>query len=347
MLAEPRRRVACLALLVGLALLASLAGCRCQRRATPSSGAPRALPESAPAGSPGASALAASPRVPSAGVLAASPPLEARELTWDYPDTAVGPMRVVVSVPARGTEDERFPVLFLLHGMGEAVKGPALGARGFIDDYWMPRAIDRLRRPPLGRGDFLGMVTDARLAAVNAALDRVAFRGLVVVCPFTPTSLRGPDAGANAVPYAAFLVDEVLSRVRREAPALDGVVATGIDGVSLGGRGAVLVALARPDAFGVVAALQPAFDPREIGALVPRVRAAVAAHPGLRWRLVTSRGDFYLESTRSLAGALGAAGVEAPLVVLEGDHSYDFNRGPGVLEVLLFHDRALRGEPAP
>jgi hypothetical protein len=26
-----------------------------------------------------------------------------------------------------------------------------------------------------------------------------------------------------------------------------------------------------------------------------------------------------------------------------GTHSYRFNRGPGGLEMLLFHDRALRG----
>lgn len=335
MLPSPHRRLALVAWLTGSALLVTVAGCRCQRHRPRLSPAPADLPGGTPASSPGP------------GALAAPAPLAARELTWDYPATAAGPMRVVVSVPERAAEGERFPILFLLHGMGEAVKGPALGARGFIDDYWMPRAIDRLRHPPLGSEDFLGRVTDARLAAVNEALGRVPYRGLVVVCPYTPTSLRGSDAGEAAGPYAAFLVDEVLPRVRRETPALGHAAATGIDGVSLGGRGALLVGLARPGAFGVVAGLQPAFDPREIGLLVPRVRAAVAAHPRLRLRLVTSREDYYLESTRLLASALGAAGVDVPLIVLEGDHSYDFNRGPGVLEVLLFHDRALRGEPAP
>lgn len=332
MLPRPDRRLALVALLTGAALLVTVAGCRCQRH--------RSRLGPAPADPPGGTLASSS----GTGAPAAPAPLAARELTWDYPTTAVGPMRVVVSVPERAAEGERFPVLLLLHGMGEALKGPALGARGFIDDYWMPRAIDRLRHPPLGREDFLERVTDARLAAVNAALGRVPYRGLVTVCPYTPTSLRGPDAGEAAVPFAAFLVDEVLPRVRRETPALGHAAATGIDGVSLGGRGALLVGLARPTAFGVIAGLQPALDPREIGPLVPRVRAAVAANPGLRLRLATSREDYYLESTRLLASALGAVGVEVPLVVLEGDHSYDFNRGPGVLEMLLFHDRALRGE---
>ena len=30
-----------------------------------------------------------------------------------------------------------------------------------------------------------------------------------------------------------------------------------------------------------------------------------------------------------------------------GPHDYVFNQGPGGVEMLLFHDRALRGEPSP
>jgi hypothetical protein len=33
--------------------------------------------------------------------------------------------------------------------------------------------------------------------------------------------------------------------------------------------------------------------------------------------------------------------------MLTGPHDYVFNRGPGGIEMLLFHDRALRGEAAP
>lgn len=273
--------------------------------------------------------------------------LAPQELTWDYPTTAVGPMRIVVSVPARSRPEERFPVLVLLHGMGEAQKGPERGARGFIDDYWMPRAIERLRRPPLGRDDLLGMVTPARLDELNLALGRRPYRGLVVVCPYTPVRLRDLGVTETESSYADFLVDEVLPRVVRETPALGELSATGIDGVSLGGRGALLVGLARPRAFGVVSALQPAFSPAEADGLGRRAAVAVAAQPALRFRLVTSRRDYYLASTRRIAAALTAADVVVTLLVLEGDHSYAFNRGPGVHELLLFHDRALRGEAAP
>ena len=33
------------------------------------------------------------------------------------------------------------------------------------------------------------------------------------------------------------------------------------------------------------------------------------------------------------------------MTTVPGPHDYVFNRGPGVLEMLLFHDRALRREP--
>jgi len=61
-------------------------------------------------------------------------------------------------------------------------------------------------------------------------------------------------------------------------------------------------------------------------------------------RLLTSREDYFLVPTRTLGAELEQAGVENRLDVVEGDHSYEFNRGPGVYEMLLFHDRALRGE---
>jgi enterochelin esterase-like enzyme len=302
-----------------------LAGCGC-RRDPPPTPATTAAP-------------AASPSVGSAR--------RTRELVWDYPATPWGPERVVVVTPVPVRPNERFPVLLVLHGMGEALKGPELGARGFVDDYWMPRALDRLQDPPLTREDLLDTVTDARLGELNAALAKQPFRGLVVVCPYTPRTLRGRDAAANAVPFADFLVDELLPRARRETPALATAAATGIDGVSLGGRGALLVGLARPEAFGVVSTLQPAFDTSEVADLVVRARAAVAARPSLSFRLVTSRRDFYLESTQAIAEAFRTARIPVAFALLEGDHSYEFNRGPGIFELLLFHDRALRGEPAP
>jgi hypothetical protein len=32
-------------------------------------------------------------------------------------------------------------------------------------------------------------------------------------------------------------------------------------------------------------------------------------------------------------------------VTVPGPHDYEFNRGPGAYEMLMFHDRVLRGQP--
>ena len=256
-------------------------------------------------------------------------------------------MRVVVVVPERYEPGQRFPVLIAMHGHGETLKGPERGARGWIDDYWMPSALKRLGEPPLNRRDFLGMISSDRLQAVNTALAREPYRGLVIVCPYTPDRLSGDLPFERARPLAQFLVETVLPRVRRETPALPESRATGIDGVSLGGRASLLTGLLRPDAFGVVSTLQPAFDAREASGLAERARRAIRRNPQLRFRLVTSSRDYYLASTRELAREFRAAGVEPNLLVVEGSHSYDFNRGPGVYEMLIFHDRALRGKDWP
>src|SRR5687768_12801472 len=129
---------AALVCVLGMLALLSVAGCK--RSAPP------------------AANEASLPRVPvahaSASAALPSGVLPARELTWTYAKTPVGRMRVVVLLPERRA-DERFPVLITMHGRGEALKGADRGARGWIDDYRLPRAIQRLENPPLKRADFL------------------------------------------------------------------------------------------------------------------------------------------------------------------------------------------------
>jgi iron(III)-salmochelin esterase len=270
--------------------------------------------------------------------------LAASELTWRFASTPVGPIEVVVSLPAR-REDERFPVLITMHGRGEAVKGVARGARGWVDDYWLPRAIERLGQPPLTAADLLKLGEPERIARMNAALATRSYRGLIVVCPYTPDILAGDRPFKAALPLAEFLVDELLPRVRRETPAIGSPESTGVDGVSLGGRAALLVGFERPTEFGVVAGLQAAFDSADAPELARRASAARERNPKLVVRLLTSERDYFLNANRSISRALSSAGVPHQLAVIPGPHDYVFNRGPGVYEMLFFHDRALRGEP--
>jgi enterochelin esterase-like enzyme len=318
-------------LVLGLALLA------------PGCDACRSEPGGAGVGS--AAVRAAAPGPPSArpaAIAARGSGARLRELDWRFPNTELGAMRVLIVVPVATRADERFPVLIAMHGRGEAAKGVDRGARGWIDDYGLLRAVERLNAPPLSSTDLQSLYDADRLADLNARLLQHPYRGLIVVCPYTPDILAGDRGFSLAAPLARFIVNELLPRVYRETPALGTARGTGIDGVSLGGRAALLVGLARPEAFGTVAALQPAFDGAEAVALAKRARAALATNPSLRLRLLTSDGDYFLGATRAIARAFERHGVPHELAVVAGPHDYAFNRGPGVYEMLAFHDRALR-----
>ena len=263
------------------------------------------------------------------------------------PRNGVAASEVVVAIPTDAAPEARWPVLVAFHGRGESLRGPKRGARGWIDDYSLPTTARRLSAPPLTAGDMLGMATDAHLAELNAALSAAPFRGLIVVCPFLPDVLRGSHGEADGKQLARFVVEDVLPRVYRETPAFGTAATTGVDGVSLGGRAALFVGLERPEAFGAVGALQPALDNDEAARFAQLAQEARAKNPTLALRLLTSDEDYFLEPTRELSKALTAHGVTHLLDVVSGTHSYDFNRGPGGYEMLLFHDGALRSAAAP
>jgi len=263
------------------------------------------------------------------------------ELTWTFDQTAFGRIDVVVVLPDR-LPNERFPVLIALHGRGEAMKGPVRGARGWVDDYLLGRAIRRLSMPPLEQRDFEGLAEPKRLKSINEELRTRAYQGLVVICPYTPDVLTGERPFDRAVPFARFLVNTLLPRARRELPVINSVSATGIDGVSLGGRLALLSGLFEPASFGAVATLQAAFDTSDATRLAAMAVNAKKANPRLKFRLLTSDEDYFLNANRAISAAFTQAQVEHQLVVVAGPHDYIFNRGPGAIEMLLFHDRALR-----
>jgi S-formylglutathione hydrolase FrmB len=253
-------------------------------------------------------------------------------------------MSAVVVLPER-LPDERFPVLLTFHGTGEARKGPEKGARGWLDDYGMTRALSRLKHPPLTAEDLQGFVDEARLAKLNTALAEQPYRGLVIVNSYTPDMLRGEEPFTKIPPLAKFAVDELLARAARETPAFGTPQTTGVDGISLGGRAALAIGLINPEAFAAVGGLQPAFDLENAGAVATRAAKARQRNPALTFRLLTSDGDYFLGATKAMSAAMKAAGVPHSLVVVPGPHDYPFNRGPAVYEMLIHHDRVLRGLP--
>jgi enterochelin esterase-like enzyme len=242
-------------------------------------------------------------------------------------------------VPAHHARDERFPVLVALHGRGEAVKTPVEGALGWPRDYALLRAFDRLCAPPLRAQDYEGLVDPERLDEANASLGKRPFGGLIVACPWLP-DVR-PATTGDVSGYAHYVLDELLPRVRAETPALSAPEATGIDGVSLGGAVALRIGLTFPEAFGAVGAIQPALSEGQNAEWTTLAQSARSARPGMKLRLLTSHDDYFRDAIVALSRSWRAAGVAHDFADVPGPHDYVFNRGPGSLELLLWHDRAL------
>lgn len=252
--------------------------------------------------------------------------------------------RVLVTFPRRadGHEHpphERLPIVIALHGQGEARRGALRGFLGWVTDYHLPDAFAALARGTLTEADYQGFVRPEHLAARNAALSTLPFRGVIVVSPYTPDLMSDPPGGESLRAYGDWLVGPMLAAVRTELPfAAQTREGTGIDGVSLGGMIALEVGLRHTAELASVGGIQPAIRDR-VSALAP------LADGTQRIRLVSSDDDPFLGVTRELSTALLARQIDHDLVVTPGPHGYDFNRGPGGLELLFFHDRVLAREP--
>ncbi len=239
---------------------------------------------------------------------------------------------------------EKLPVLVALHGAQEATYAAERAALAWSLDYQMDRALAALKRGSLSRDDFGGLVRATRLTQINRELSRRPFRGLIVLTPRTPNLLSEPVGAPRIAAYADWIVHSVLGAARGALPVAEDRAGTGIDGVSLGGRLALEIGWLRQDVFGAVGALQPAIRGQE-SALA---RAAVAGHrrgQAQATRIVTSDGDPGLPAARALFALLGRAHIASSLTTTPGTHGYEFNRGPGALEMLFWHDRTLRVRP--
>jgi hypothetical protein len=264
-----------------------------------------------------------------------------KELSFDPgPDAPEGQKALVFTTP----NARDLPMLIALHGRGESGRGLDVGARGWRDDYRIGRLIDRLKSPPLTTKDLFNTISRERLARLNASLQKEPFRGLSLVCPYTPDLPDKSPAGAAG--FGRFVVDKLIPQARGITGTRPDRSVTGIDGVSMGGRLALLVGLSRPDIFGAVGALQPALKPSEGPMISELARAAMDKFP-LELRLVSSEADPFLPAVRAVSDRLRADGVVHELLIAQGNHDYDWNRGPGGAEMLLWHERVLRGIRPP
>jgi enterochelin esterase-like enzyme len=87
--------------------------------------------------------------------------------------------------------------------------------------------------------------------------------------------------------------------------------------------------------------MQPAVRGRE-SQLADLAELARSVQHRQRLRLLSSDADPLLPVTQELSQELRKRRIAHQLVVTPGGHDYAFNRGPGAIELLFFHDRALR-----
>lgn len=259
-----------------------------------------------------------------------------------------GTEKVLVTWPRR-TDGRDFapgssmPIVVALHGRAEAIAGRDRGHLAW-NDYGLPEAFGALARRRLEPADFASHVRADHLRYVNHSLARAPFRGVMVVTPYTPDLSTAPHGGSAIGNFAAWLAGPLLRTVRQQFPAAaqtrDG---TGIDGVSLGGMLALEVGFLYPGTFGTIGAIQPAIYGRE-GVLAQTAAENRVSRSHVR--LVTSDDDTFLEPTRELSSRLRRLRVAHSLAIYPGPHDATFNQGPGAIELLLFHDRALSHTPA-
>jgi enterochelin esterase-like enzyme len=159
--------------------------------------------------------------------------------------------------------------------------------------------------------------------------------------PYLPDVLARQAVFQNGPALAAFLAAELLPRLRSELPVAKESGRTGIDGVSLGGRAALILGFTLPREFGSVGATQPAIDDSELPRWVELAREARRANPSQGLRLLTSHEDYYRRVVTDFAAALDGASLRHRFDLVSGDHSYAFNRGPGAIEMLSHHAREL------
>ncbi len=316
----PRRQALLGAAGLTVATIAGCGACGEQRERAAPSGAGRSAPP--PAGS-------------------AAAPGSWTELSWSASDV---PTEGQAALVWRGAADAEAPLVVALHGRGEAGRGLATGARGWRDDYAVEHVDERLRTGVIGAADLGHFATVERVAALGASLAAHPYRGVILLTPYTPVVRDRSADGARD--FARFLAEVAIPRAARLVGREVATLRCGVDGVSMGGRLALWTAVARPEQFASVGALQPAITVAEADDVAARL-ADAHARSAFTLRLVSSAEDPFLEAVRALGARLDRRGVPHRVVVTPGPHDYAWNRGPGSAELLLHHERVLRGLPAP
>lgn len=286
-----------------------------------------------------ASAMLATPAPARAAPTRQAPPgLALHDLR--FPDRPPFVRRAAVLAPTHLPPGTKAPTLVLLHGFGEAKAGHEVGTFAWLDRYGLGTSYARLRSPPVASVFKRRDLTEPRAAEINRRLETRPFRGMVLVCPFTPNVWSFKSTAGALDALSSFVTGELLDRVSAEISVADTSPArTAIDGCSLGGFVSIELFVRAPARYAALGVIQPAVGGRQVAAYADAVAARPDGPPPVH--VESSVGDPYLAVSRELAAALVKRGVSCDLIVPPGPHDQPFLRDVGTLEMLLWHDSVL------
>lgn len=251
----------------------------------------------------------------------------------------VGPQHVVYVLPPDYESSGRsYPAVMAFAGLGESVRGNKAGAWGWVEKYGVVPAMAALHRgTPLTSGDFQGLIKGEALDPYHEVLAKNPYQGVILVCPYPPNVLRGRTQRPD---YERYLIEELIPYTRRHLRVPKDSAGWGVDGISLGGLLSTYVGFKYVEHFAAIGSQQGSINSR--AALIDRLRDEhLDQLRTRRLNVATSTQDGFREGLRAFSQRLERAGVPHRFTILPGRHDKRFVKGPGSIELLLFHDRAL------
>jgi hypothetical protein len=245
----------------------------------------------------------------------------------------------VVSLPL-GYEKHptrKYPLVIAFGGAGECARTPRDGALAWLCYYKTDDAIRALKNNRVTPDDFRGLVTPSHLNDFNKRLRARPYGGIILACPSSPP--LSPLVGLEYPDYEEYIVNELVPALKKRYRVADGRV--GVDGVSMGGARSMYYGFKYPEVFASIGSIQGAFGPYfDIYRHFVGRHSEILKHRSIQ--LVTSDHDPMAPSVERMHHLLVEHSIRHRYLKLTGPHDYIFNQGPGALELLVFHDRALR-----
>ena len=231
----------------------------------------------------------------------------------------------------------KYPLVIAFGGAGECARSPRDGALAWLHYYKTDAAIRALANNRLTPHDFRELITPPHLNDFNRRLKASPYRGIILACPSSP--LLSPQVGLEYPEYEEYIMNELVPALKSRYRVADARV--GIDGVSMGGARAMYYGFKYPEVFSSIGSVQGAFGPYfdVYRHFVERHRETLKKRS---IQLVTSDRDPMAPSVERMHKLLVDNSIPHRYLKLTGPHDYIFNQGPGALELLVFHDHALR-----